>query len=276
MGNSYQPANQTVGQIFQDLQQYAPAALKALQPSVNDQAIAQAHTDAAVAPITAQSNLDLYKQFSPELNAIGAANDAANQKAASATELGLVKGTGGELANEALKLQQGIDPEYFKQRAALSGGFDQLLGGMDPNKLSGSEQAETGRAASRTLGFTPSAGNTTANAMTFGHELQNKQSRFSDTLSKLSAALPSLTSGISGFQAATKRSVSPNAGAGMLGPGATNTGQQGWNFLNNGLNVASQAELQREGQRKSLMDQVSQGMGIGGQFLGGIAGGLGA
>ncbi len=275
MGNKYQSSNESTAEMYKALQQYAPDALRALLPVTQEQALSQAQTDALVSPVYAQAELDLLKRFGPEANKIGSEIDRANQMAASETELALARGPGRGLVTEADTLQRMLDPEYYKSRELLGEGWKDLLGGMDPNALSGSERAEVERAASRTLGFTPSATNTTANAMTFGKELQNKQSRFGDILTKLSSTLPSMSSGISGFSVATKRNVTPNAGANVAAGVDRNTGGQGWNFMNNSLNQVAGIQRQRDSQRQSLAGIVGDWAGIGGKFIGGVGSAMG-
>lgn len=275
MGNKYQSSNESTAEMYRALQQYAPDALRALLPVTQEQAISQAETDARVSPIYAQAELDLLKKFGPEANRVGSEIDRANQIAASETELALTRGPGRELVTEADSLQRMLDPEYYRSRELLGKGWEDLLGGMNPNELSGAERAEVERGASRTLGFTPSATNTTAAAMTFGKELQNKQSRFGDILTKLSSTMPSMSSGISGFATATKRNVTPNAGANVTAGVDRGTGGQGWNFMNNSLAQVGQIQRQRDAQRQSLAGIVGDWAGIGGKFIGGIGSAMG-
>ena len=78
------------------------------------------------------------------------------------------------LITNALALQRQADPEYYKNREALS---NKLAGpaAFDPNKLSGSEIAQTTRGLNQTSMGAPNLGGALAAAATFGNALAKRR-----------------------------------------------------------------------------------------------------
>jgi hypothetical protein len=186
------------------------------------QALTQAQTQQA--PQLAQSELDLYKLLGPEYTRINSELNAQGQGAQAATDLGLLKGVGKDVTQQTLELQKLADPEFYALREALGAGANKLLGGINPNELSGAEIANIERTQNRSniaagTANTGSPLGAIKNAMTFGDKLASKQSTFAQTLNNIGNLAPNLKSGAFNYSAATGQ-----AGAG--------TGQQqlGGNF----------------------------------------------
>lgn len=253
--------------VYQSLLKYMPTVVSLmgkLQPQVAQNEL---KTSQLVSPGYAELNQGLYDKYGRQQSKTTNEIDRATQLAGQETTKQLMA-HGAGMPENALALERAGDPNAFGVQDATAAGIQKLLGSIDPTKLSGSERAEVERSNGRQFGFTPNAQNTTANAMTFGHELANKQTRFSDTLTKAAAAVPSLHSGISGFNVATSGSRMPT----QVNTGTTsavqNAGQNAWNLGNNQLSSAW-GYNQRPG--SSTLNDVSQGIGIGGSALTALA-----
>jgi hypothetical protein len=266
--------NESAAEVLQAMQQYGPGVQQAVNSQLLPTATAQLAADQAVAPGYAQTQASIYKQFGPEMAALAQQIDRSNQLSASQTELDVANGPGKGLVTAARGLEEQMDPEFFKNMGELSRGISSYLGGVDPNKLSGAETEEISRALGREGPSTPSALGTVRNAMTFGNELQKKQSMFADNVAKLSSVLPNLRTGLSGFNVATKRNAS-NVGDAKLTNPMTGAGAAANATQNNLLgSLWNNADTVRN-TSKSTAEQLGAWMNVGGQAIGGIAAGIG-
>ena len=254
--------------VLKSLQANYPGVIQAIsgqQPAVARQ---QAEIDAAVSPIYAQSQADMYKQFAPGMAQTGNEIERINQLASAGREAEIAGGIGGDLVGYADEFQRQLDPEFYAQREQIAAGQNKLLGSMDPTQLSGSERAEVERGIGRMGAVNPNAtANTAANAMTFGTKLQEKQNNFSNVLAQASASLPAMRSGMTGFEVATRRALTPNQGQALFTGVQQNTGQNAWNTGNNFMNQATQLQGIKNQKSQSGFDRVMQGMsGVGNLF----------
>ncbi len=187
---------------------------------------ARAQTD----PQEAALDESLAKYFLPRFSQIGSdvqrqeANNTAN------TELGVVQGAGGELARAGQHLNEEVDPQYYNLREAGGNKFIDLLRGQDPNRLTGSEMANTERGLNRTNRFNgiadvPTSSGAISNAMTFGGALDKKRNTLVNTLNALPQNLAAMKSGFDSFQVATGRpSYGTNPAAGQFTNGRSGFG----------------------------------------------------
>ena len=135
----------------------------------------------AISPQQSQLELDLFEQFGPLLNEIG--RDA--------------------------------DPEFFDNREAASDSFLQLLESLDPNGLSGSEEAGVERGVNRTLNRdgdrnTGSSGASLKSALSFDDRLLKKKQTLGAVLNTFPAVQQGSRSGIDTFQLTTGRPSMPS------------------------------------------------------------------
>lgn len=266
-------ANESTDKMMRALIEHLPGLTEITNSLLGPTATAQARADQASAPIYAQSNLDLYKQFGPEMNAMGADIERANQLAAANTENEIAKGVGRENVNLARELQGVLDPEWEATRQAIGKGISELLGGMgSPNKL-GESELEAMRRGVAAGGFKNpnSAVDAAANAATFGNALNARQDRFGQAYSTLLGAIPGLRSGYSGFEVATKRALTPNSGDARVGTTPQGSGQQVYSTMNNLQNNIAGFQNLWGSKQKDLLEQVGGWTEIGGKFVGAAA-----
>lgn len=253
-----------------------PGIVAAYNATLDPTAAAQWNVDSQYAPKYAGQQVEMFKQYAPELNRIGSEIERANALSAAETEAQVAGGPGAELVKRALQYQQELDPEYFATRKAVGKGAQDLLAGQDPNKLTEAELANAERGIARTPGFyTPSAISTVRNAGQFGRALDEKRSRFGQSLATAAGTLQPSKSGITGFEVATRRPLTSNQGANAVPTPGNNYGQQGYNIAggyNQQLGGFQQAAL---GKQKSLLENVTGWGEFGGKVVGAAAGAAG-
>lgn len=229
------------------LSRYAPDAIRAINSTVPD---------------TARTQLAVDKEMYPEYYAL----DRQNQLAGSQNELDIATGTGAKLAEQAGKLQEVVDPEFYKSRAVVGEGINKLLGGYDPYKLNDSEVEQINRGLAREGPVSQSNMNTIKNAQVFGDKGTERWKNFSTALTQAGSILPTLKSGFSGFEAATRRALSP------LPANSSQAINTNFGFANNTLNEIGQNQRLAESKKKDTMDMVVQGT----QAFSNIASGVGS
>jgi hypothetical protein len=256
--------------MLQALKDYVGPAIAALSAEVKPTALAQLEADKAVSPEYSQLQTDIYARQAPELNRIAREIEDANQRAAAERELAIAEGPGRGLVNIAQQLQRNIDPEFFKNREEVARGISALLGSTDPTKLTGSEREEIARAIGQRGVVNPQSNlDAIERGMTFGRALQQKKDAFADTIAKVSASLPALKTGYTGFEIGTRRALVPNMGENRFIGAQQNTGQQAFNVGTNLMNQIAGFQQQRAAYRPpSIMDQLGQGFGLARQFFG--------
>ncbi len=150
--------------------------------------LANNKANAATALSDTQTQLDLLKQF-------GA--DYANQNVG----LNRIEQLGqGETNLQLQELQKLADPEFFKLRELIGQKSAELLGGMDPNKLTEGEIANVERIGNRNNIGQGTAGTgsplaSIKNALRFDDRLSAKKNSLAQTLSAIGNIAPNLKSG---------------------------------------------------------------------------------
>lgn len=259
--------NESMGTTMLALQRNLPGIMKAYSTSVQpyEQKLLDAQKN--ILPQQNQLQYDQYNQYAPQLNELGQRVNASNAEAQSRSDLNVLRGTGGKLTQAALDAQRKADPEYYKTREGVGAGFLNMLGGMDPNKLTGSESANVERGLNRlnTHSGNSNGGvplNTISNAMTFGDELANKRQGYGAALGLGSQMLPTFKSGIDTFQLTTGRPSQTNPAAGQfLGVNQNSFGAQGQGMAGNVFNAASGFQGQANdinSQRRDSLDRFNQ------------------
>jgi hypothetical protein len=259
-----------------------PALIQATSSQIlpTEQAILAANQ--AVQPGYTQSQIDLLKQFGPDMQSIMDQLSAQSLMSQLGRETEAVQGPGKDLAlatQEAAKL---VDPEYYKTREVAAKSLQDLLGSYDPTKLSGSEMANVERGLNRTnAGQIPTSTTAISNAMAFDDRLQNKRTALANALSIVPSNLAGMKSGQDvAYQATGRASSAPTQGSNLLGYSSPNVGAMtqslGQNLLNSATQMgqsrnqyASQAQSDYAKTYKSTLDNVSQGMGMVSGFMGG-------
>jgi len=160
------------------------------------------------APSVTQSNLGLLQNLGPQFAQADTAMQNIGREGQIASDLALLKGPGREITHETLLQQMMADPEYYTQRAQMAQRAGQLLGGLDPNNLTGAELTNAERAGNR-INIGQGTANTGSNsaalkgALQFDDRLQRKRSMLSGVLSNLGNILPNFKTNTFNYAAST-------------------------------------------------------------------------
>ncbi len=188
--------------VRKGLEREYPGIVTALGQQATPMAEYEMTAQEAVAPREQELNASLFEQFAPRY--------AEGQAAA---ELGAIRGSGGQAVRESEALSREIDPEYYNTRAGAASKLSQLLGGLDPNQLTGAERENTARGLARSnyqngeLNAPSNQGAIDA-ALTYGSALNQKRNTVSNAINSAVGALPSFKANNNTFDQATGRSGS--------------------------------------------------------------------
>lgn len=262
MGQDLPSTQESTREMLQSMAQYLPDAIKAINSTTANTAQTNQDVSKAISPQAAQLQYDLYKDYGPKMNELGAQLDRQNQLSSSGNELAIAKGPGADLVTEADKLQRQVDPEFYKTREALGNKTTDWLNSYDPTKLTGSETAEVQRSAGRDPnGNVGSAMQTLRNANQFGNAANKKWADFGNAVGQAANALPALKSGFTGFEVATRRALTPNSGDKRLsGPAdASQASAQNFGYANGVTNNIAQLQNTALQKKTSVLDDVLKG-----------------
>ena len=252
-----QSGYESMGSILQSLKDYYPDTAKAINSTLVPTAQAQLQADQAVSPGYAQLNLDLYDKFGPQAAVTAGKIDDITQKAASKRELELAQGTGRELVTEADLAQKKLDPEFYKQREALSGSISKYLTNSDPS-LTENEREEMRRGMGATgTGNPDSAIDTAVNSRRFGDKFDQKNQQFGAAISNVAAALPNMRSGLNGFEIATRRALTSNTGDTRVGTATKDAGNNTYGMASNFMNAATATQTTAQNKQLSMWDKLN-------------------
>lgn len=154
-----------------------------------------------------------YAQYAPLFSQLG--SQLQGQEVSN--NLSLLQGQGQDLIRAAQSAEDLASPDYAKSRTAANQGFQSLIGGMDPNKLSGAELANTERGINRLNARTGNlntgdATTTAANAMQFGGALDAKRQNFANALNLFPGLAGASKSNLDTFSIGTGKGAGTNAG----------------------------------------------------------------
>lgn len=267
-----QSASQSSAELNGILKAYYPQIQQLVSQGQTTAAQGGLAADQSVSPGYAQLASDLYKQYAPQNAQTGVQVAGINQLGQTQNAVNTATGPGSQLVGLADRFQRQLDPNAYATQDAVGKANLALLGSMDPTKLSGSEAAEVQRGIGQNpANLTPSALTTVSNAMTFGHELQNKQARFGDAISRVSGTIPSLRSGINGLGTALGAPMQQNTGNNVNTSPTYNAGQSAYNLFNTAAGTFGQSASNAQKQQQSWMSQLG---GIT-NAVGGAAGSVG-
>ena len=204
----------------------------------------------------------LQTEYGPALARSGAGIDAAARQAGAENDLSFLQGTGGDLLTQIDSQNKQLNPEFYRTRDSTSQALQQLLGSInlgdanpEAERLVNQENVRSGTLA------TPSATNTTKNALSFGNELQKRRDALSSAISTATNFLAPASVGVDS---------SAVLNAGKQNPGTANfTGVV--NPTNEGLNTARgyldnltglrAVNTQGNYQKRDWIDRVNEGFG---------------
>jgi hypothetical protein len=238
----------------------------------------------------AAQQFGLAQQYVPEYGQL--ASDEAYRTAMRDTgqQVDVLRGPGGELISEAYAAAQGVDPEFYRQRAQTGSGLSDLLRSMYDERtlkggdkydesrpqgyftgnLSGGEREEINRSLNQQATQAgnlnvPSMGNVVANAMTYGNAMQNRRNAFGQALQQATSFLPASRSGFDPMQVALGRPSTTLPTTFSQPNMQTNTSGQSGNFMNNTFGAAGQSAGFKANQ-PSWLDRIGQGVNVAGNI----------
>lgn len=266
------PVGQSTAQQLQAYIQYLPGLMSATAGAALPTGQTLQDANKVLSPQQNQLQTDMFKQYGPQLSAIGDtinANTAKSNLASNTDLMGSQNAT--DLLARTNAAQRQLDPEYYAARSAAGSQLGNLLGSIDLSGLSGSERAEVERSNnqqdnSRGILNTPSQTATTQNAMQFGNALNVKRQALGSALGTATNFLNSSQGPVNALQTVTGASSGqPNAGTGQFQnpnaastPGASSTQNMGSGLLS-GIN-ATQNNI--AGINSNLRDSLDRTTGV--------------
>lgn len=251
----YQPPNtgRQTRNMMRVLQKYGPGTARTFQDIEEE-----------IQPRQMALQTGLLQQYAPLLTALGIDLSGQQQLGDVANARATIAGGGRELVSDATGLDRQVNPEFYANRELGASGLQSLIGGMDPNKLSGAEMANVERGVNRLnqrRGNTniSDATTTAANALQFDDRLQQKRAAFGQALNLIPGIQSASRSPIDAFNVATGRSSSsPNFGQQQFqNTQPTGTGQS----LLGSIQGTQQQKQEIEAGRRTGQDFLNQAYG---------------
>jgi len=271
MGDQAAPsANESTAEMMKALTANLGPYMQTLSSQILPSEQAMQDASKVISPQQNQTQLDLLKQFGPQMNKVGTDIEGQNQTARATNDLNVLKGVGSDTVAATKALDQSLNPEFYKSRAAASDANDKLLGSFDlSGGLSGGERTEIERAnnknlLSRGVSGAPTGISAIENAMTFGNasnqRKQQNQAGMTSALNATSGFLPASRSGIDPLQTGLGRPSQGNVGqAGFQG--FQQTGNQAYGLgqgLGQTIGGFQQQGNQINANRRTIMDYTNQ------------------
>jgi len=263
-------------------------------------AAAQANLSAsqAVTPQYNQLLTSLLREYAPQLTAIGLQTGLQTQQGQADNNAAVANSAGGQAAlNASIAADRTANPEYYASRANESNALASLLGTdvaglsgqLNPSEMTAIGQSIAQQGNQTGTYNTPSAIQTTANAMNYGNAVYNRQEQakqdLSSALGQATSFLPASQSQVGGMNAWNTATGGPStstaaaAGASGLFQGTTNTasgsnanaiGSLLGNVLgstSSSFNSGLSSDATKQGQDIAMPTNYLSGMG---SFFGGI------
>lgn len=276
MGDERQDLASSMSDIVRVLARQLPELGRATRAEYDPNAAAELAIAQKYSPRFLQLQADLMSSpASQKLAQAGRDMSRAEQLGAAETELAIAQGPGKGLAQSATDLQRIVDPEFYAQREALSQNLNKLFSNIDPGKLTGSEMEQISRGLGRAGYDVKSPQSATLGALTFGDALAKRRGEYANYLGLQTGALQPMRTGFTGFEAATRRTLMPNAGlgayTGIQQPGINAAQGQSANMF--GANTALQQQVM--GKQMSTWDKVGRAIDMTGSLVGSFSGGGG-
>ncbi len=249
VGSKAPSASKQTAQTLRALTKYGPDYLRTVQGMSEE-----------LTPRQNQLDYEQYAQFAPLFSKLG----AEDQQRGIGYDTAAINSGGGALAQKAFDLERQASPEWAASMGVANKGYQDLIGGMDPNKLSGSEMANVERGVNRLNARTGNlntgdAVTTTANAMTFGGALDAKRQSFGQALNLFPGIASQSRSGVDGFGIATGKG-NQNTGLGQYRNPSAQFSQQG-SALGSQISAGQQAGQAQNMERKTVDQSAHDAMG---------------
>lgn len=238
----------------------------------------QALLDASrvISPQRAQLQLDLFKEFGPQLSAMGAELAKQEAMASAGADLEVMQKISPQLTQAAMAVDRNLNPEFYQTREAQAQAFQGLFSMLDPNNV--------GAEAARLVGMenlrrgdlgNPSSMSAVQNAMMFGDARTSRANALASALQSATQFLPASRASFDPFG----RQVN-NVGTAMI-PGVAQADKVGQATLGLGSQMfdsATQLRMQQNkinAERRTGLDNFNATFGAVAGGIGSLAGGGG-
>ncbi len=230
----------------------------------NAQVLPQAETQLAAAKQTSPGYAELMQELTskylPKLAETSVNVEGINRTGAAKTDLDILKGTGGQLATEAQRIDRTLNPEFYATRENAAKKLAELMGSINLNdanpeaeRIINQENVRSGNQDNQ------SATNTVSNALSFGSELQKRRDSLGQALSIATNSLQPMQGQFNPVTTALGR-PSTNAGqtnfTGVKDP-SNQAYQSGAQLLNSGT-ALKQQENDINANRRDLLDRLNE------------------
>ena len=273
MGSDYSSTNESMADILRAVQENFPDTMRAVAGTYPEQAAAEFGVTSEFTPKYAQLQYDTLDKQGRQLSELGRELSKEEQLGAADTELEIAQGVGKQLAGAAKDLQDTVDPEMAAARKGIGAGITKSLDAIDPNALTDGEMEQISRGLNRTNYVIGSPIQDISSAMTFGDALKDRRSEYRDTVSNAAQSSGALRSGISGFEAGTRRTLTPNFGqanyTSIQTPGVQSSNSFGQNYMNNATSIENTTK-QKQKDGLDMFGDITSGLGNLGSMVGGI------
>lgn len=263
MGSDYSSTNESMAEILGAMRQYFPGTMESVRSTYQPQAQSEFDITKEFTPQYAQLQYDTLAGPGRKLSELGRELSKEEQLGSAETELAIAQGPGKKLAQEASNLQAVMDPEAYKTKADLSTHLSDAFKDLGlPSELSKGETEGIARGLGRNQYSVGSPMEDIKGAMVFGDRMDKRRDQFNTLLQTATAAIPSMRSGLTGFEAATKRTLLPNFGqqnyTGIQTPGVNTSNQFGQNYMNNATSIENTTK-QKQKDGWDQFEQFSKG-----------------
>lgn len=282
MGSPTINASAISAKQMEDMIKYLPQYMAAAQKEILPTMQAQYEASKVMSPLQSQLEYDMYSKYGPQFAQVGSDIARQNALAQAGTDLSVVQGAGGQLADALLAAQKRADPEFYKNRELMSSQIQRLYDSLeDPNAgMTPTERMEVERNLARqnlARGTeAPTATSTVADAMAFGQAGQQrksqKQQAIANALGVGASVSPTMRSGIDVGAAMLNRPII-NTGESRLGAPIKSGGesfQSAQNMFNTFGNQQMQAAIGNQN-RKTGLDRANETMSSIGSLASGFA-----
>lgn len=246
-------ARRQLANIAKGLRESYPGIVRSLGEQTLPSARYEQGAREEIAPREQALSSRLFSQYAPEYARTGAGID-----------LSAIQGAGGQSVLAADVLDRSIDPEYYAARAGSAQKLAQLLGGIDPNRLTGAEREDVARGLARSrpseIGVPSNQGAIEA-ALTYGSALNQKRNTVANAINTASGAIPGLRSGKDVFGQATQGArfgVNPFSSGQGFGGTAGQAGQEGGQNVLGITGGLQSLRAQLNAQRRDTLDRTNE------------------
>src|SRR6267142_4950986 len=138
-------AGNAVARNYRQYARYLPGLLNATIGGQGSADVGAAQSAANITPMYSQTGLNNLTNFAPQYAGIGSYINNLIAQGNAQTSANTIAGAGGQAAQNAMDLQQRLNPGYYAARDAVGNQATNLVNSINLNGLSGGEQAAVER-----------------------------------------------------------------------------------------------------------------------------------